>query len=195
MLAVAEKVISDVAQLAGESLTLLCEPSDTGLPGLGALITQLAETELRSLFLSLPSSELCGWKNLSGGLQEETIGSSLLLPDDFLRLGELRLSGWERSVTVIKYTESLEYVLCGRRLRGPAPSRHRPAAFLVPSPQGRKLLLYPAGGSDVISAGYYLPQPSLTGAGVEILPEVYDRLISNVASHISPGPTVLATIR
>ena len=97
-----EKITEDVAALMGESLQLECEAADSPFPDLASRVAILLPRLLTQLIRDAPKEQLEGWKELVGELTIDAEGVGLLtLPEDFLRFGTLRLTGWRQPVEQI----------------------------------------------------------------------------------------------
>lgn len=139
---------------------------------------------------STPPAELTGWQLLDDeGLETLEEGSARLpLPDDFLLLFILRLSGWQRGVTEIRLPGSQAAMMQGSRWAGLRGSRQRPVAVLEASANGgRALRLY--GPHDVpvsIVEGWYMPAPRIDSEGnINVPPGAIARLVRLIAGRIS----------
>lgn len=149
------KITEDVADRLGESLTLECEPEESPFPGFAARVRALLPGVVRELLMTSPPVLLSGWKALEGRLTVDDDGNGLLaLPADFLRLGSLSVTGWNR--LVCREEVSPDGVACLRL------HRCRPSATLI--------------------RGSYLPAPQLTAEGMEISPAIYPLVVEKIAA-------------
>jgi hypothetical protein len=131
--------------------------SGTLVNPISSYIDSLLDEATDSVQLSAPATWRFPKKDFTGGasaaLLEDgvTVYYTVALPDDFLRIAEVRMDGWERSVFSATLPDDEAYKL----LRNPytTPGRSKPSAAL----RGRQLELY---GSRVagrsLSVGQYL---------------------------------------
>lgn len=180
------KITSDVAALLHESLVAECEPEETLFPDLGLQVAILAPGLLQELLLQSPKSLLSGWKPLNGALTVDEEGIATLdLPDDFLLLGSVRLSGWQRSVDSLLEPEDCRCQLQESPWKGIGGTPERPVAMLGFSKGGgRQLRLFRCAQDAELEQGWYLPVPVLTAGSMEVAPSLYYQLLAKIAESV-----------
>ena len=177
-----EEIAADVACMLGESLVLECEPEESPFPGLASRIGLLARECLATLLLESPKSMLDGWKPLRGELTHDaaTGTATMALPEDFLRLGSVKYSGWKKSVDEITDTGDVEVAIARGLWPGIGVNEWRPLATIEPGEDGRVLRLYGCPEAGTLEHGLYMPMPALSGDTLEVPAALYGRLCREV---------------
>lgn len=116
-----------------------------------------------------------------------TIGSDLvgkvMLPSDFLRLINVRLSSWISSPAVVVDEKSPVYQMQGNRLLCGTPQR--PVAALVYTMTGRQLELYKASSTnDTLKSFVYVPSLPGNFESVDLSVQVSDAFIYYIAALV-----------
>lgn len=183
------KITSDVAALLNRSLALECEPEESPFPDFSFQVALMAPGILAGLLLSSPKVLIDGWRRLDGAIQIDDNGSATLqLPDDFLILGSVKLSGWSRSVDTLAAENNTLRLLQASDVEGVRACSQRPAtAVETGGPGGRVLRMYGAGNDDTLEEGWYLPVPAFAGDTLEVPPAIYYQLVKEIAGAIAAG--------
>lgn len=108
----------------------------------------------------------------------------LPLPDDCLRLIDVKLSDWKRPATIISQ-DSPEYMLQTSPFEGVRGNPENPVAAICQRPTGLVAELYSSrGGRGVaIDTAQYVPMPLFSREGFIFLPEkLYHNIISATAT-------------
>lgn len=169
----------------------LCLP-DNGLAESGASLRRRAREEVErcaaEAVLTAPLGQVGHLKSMAG--VSLTIGSDgrgvIPLPDDFLRLYSVRLSGWERDISeILPHDHWMRKWQCRNRhpLRG---SRENPRAFYSRGDDGGVCVeLFEAKAGDTIAEGWYAPRPIITEAdAIDLSPEVAEQCVRLICQNI-----------
>lgn len=178
-----DQLIDDALLLLGENPAFCLSFGEDGLPG-GSLRERLmmeAEGCAARAVADTPRELLTGWSRLpTEGLKVESDGKGVLrLPDDFLMLHSLRLSGWERGVTEILAASHWLRRWQGSRWHGLRGNPQRPLAFHALDADGRHCLeLFSAYAGDSLEEGWYMALPRIKeDGGIEIPPAAYRKCL------------------
>ena len=178
----------DVALMAGESLTLLCESTETGLPSFSERVQLCLGSAFREIILTIPKEELTGWKSLKGlPMEIDDEGCAVIaLPPDFVMLHSVRMSDWNRPVAEILPANHYLYGVQGRRLKGLRGTPERPLGFFGIKDGSRSLELYSCRTSTAsIAEGWYMPMPEVKADGTVEIPErLYEKLVERLGREI-----------
>lgn len=183
-----EEITADVAMLRGELPALECDPGDLPFPGLKDMVRLQAERCGEESILECDFSRLTGWIPLP--CEELTIdshGKGLIpLPDDFLMLHSLMLTGWQRPVTEVGNVEDSSYKRQWQGVRGAKGNLSRPAAFIETGKKGKRMLaLYSCISGAVIAEGHYMPAPRFNEADEIEIPEcAYVGMVKRLARSL-----------
>lgn len=89
-------------------------------------------------------------------------GGILTIPDDFLRLVSLKMSGWNKAVTMVAGEGSdIELMQRNKYTRGTAM---KPVAVFGRDSSGNKVIEY-FGSGDTVECALYMPLPTVEGSG------------------------------
>lgn len=100
----------------------------------------------------------------------------VMLPDDFFRLVNVRLSSWNSSFSKIITEDSPEYRMQSNRWLCGNPEC--PVAAIVHTAYGRKLELYKASGNaDTLETFTYIPIYDRTTESIDISERIYEAFI------------------
>ena len=125
------RMASDVATLLGESLARECLPEDSPFPDLEDRVKILAPEILALLILEAPHEASGEFKTFPDTPVAGPDGVTILpVPEDFLRLVSLKMSDWEREVTVLSAPGSPEAALQSSRWTGIRGNKSKPAAIM-----------------------------------------------------------------
>lgn len=117
--------------------------------------------------------------NVTLTIRPNMIGE-IILPDDFLRLINVRLTSWNSSFSKIITEDSSEYRMQSNKWLCGNPEC--PVVAVVHTAQGRKLELYKASSdSDRLEAFTYIPIYDMKTESVDISERVYEAFIYYVA--------------
>lgn len=108
----------------------------------------------------------------------------LTLPPDFMRLVELRLEGWNRSIYSL--TDARSTLLRLAALPGGGElvaNRDTPLAALDRSHGVESLRIYGAEGCGKVVTALYRPEPTLCHGAYEVAPRLLHKIISNFSTH------------
>ncbi len=107
------------------------------------------------------------------------------LPWDFLRFAAMRMSDWDRTVTIPIVCGSEEHGLRTSPIRGARGRRSRPAVAVVPGKSGRVLEIYgSSAGASPLFCGY-IPEPYPTEEGTLFIPAaLVGRALDRCAARI-----------
>ena len=180
------RITDDVALLLGVCPSHF--PDSSGCPTLADRIRADVVELAAGAILSTPRDRLSGWRLLSDeGLTISGDGSAILpLPEDFLMLHSIRMSGWEREVTEALPSDHWLAKLQGSAWHGLRGTPSRPLAFSAVSPDGGKALrLYSVSPGATVASGWYMPAPQIDETGeIEIPPAAYPVLVESLTDRI-----------
>lgn len=182
-----QTITTDVATTLGESLVLECETEESPFPDFTSRVRLLATDVLTRLLLESPKIMLSGWKPFGSKItiDEDEGVATLPLPEDYLRLGSIRLSGWSKSVEETLPAESPRFAGRGCRLPGINPDKYRPAAEEAIAADGTMTLrLYGATAGDTLISATYMPLPAIHDEQLEVPQALYSELISRIAEKM-----------
>lgn len=94
------------------------------------------------------------------------------LPWDFLRFAAMRMSDWDRTVTVPIVCGGEEHCLRTSPMRGARGRRTRPAVAVVPGKSGRLLEIYGSAPGAVPLFCGYIPEPLPCDDGTIFIPSI-----------------------
>lgn len=184
----ADELVKKAALLIGETPSWNVDPEEC----VGATLADYLrlEIELRATeaVLATPRERLTGWKSLdASGIITKEDGSALLpLPEDFLLLHTLRLSGWERSVTEVHLADSAMAHLQSCRWEALRATPQRPVAVLEPGDNAMCLHLYGTHSDPAaVEEGWYMPAPRIDSEGYISIPEASVPTLLNIASRLT----------
>jgi len=178
-----DELIDDVLLLIGENPAFCLPSGGDGLPGCSLRDRLLMEVERCAAkgIADTPVELLTGWSRIpSEGLRVDPDGRGVLtLPEDFLMLHSIRLSGWERSVNVIYGAGHWLRRWQGSRWHGLRGNAQRPLAFHSLCSDGSRCIeLFSARQGDSVEEGWYMPAPCIKeDGGIEIPPAAYRRCL------------------
>ena len=180
------KIADDVSVLLGEPLLPECEPGDAPFPGLALRVRGLLPAVLGRLLQETQRHLLSGWKELPRTLTVDDNGiGTLSLPDDYLMLGNVRVSHWIRAVEEPAPPDSFKRALQSSEHEGIRGNSDRPVAVETITGNGiRCLKLYSCRRDSAIVEGSYLPVPAVSDGQVDIPPVLYPELIQEIARKI-----------
>ena len=183
-----KQITRDVAVMLGEPLLPECEPEEGILPALDSRVRLSAPGVLAELILTLPAEMLTGWKTLTGcSLTVDGNGTGIItLPEDFLRLGSLRLTEMRAGIEkTLADDDPLKEVLCSE-WAGVRGSVERPRAVLAPGPDGSRVIkIYSASPEAVIEEGYYISAPVFDGNDRMDVPDrIYGEFVKRLAGEL-----------
>lgn len=175
-----DQLTSEVSILLGESISSECFPEESPFPDLAQRVRILAPSLLGSILKEAPV-ELCGiLKSIpASGLDHSETETTLKLPDDFLKIGTVKMSGWICEASEISPLSSLASACESSGLEGVKASRSRPAILLTYRADGSKALrLCPANKEDRLEYALYVAVPTISDSGfLEIPDPLYDVLL------------------
>lgn len=114
-------------------------------------------------------------------------GAILRLPEGFLRLTSVRMSGWRRSVSSIVFPESADWERQWSSETGIAGCPERPRAYIDSDREGRLLrLLGSVDSSDTLDklGVWTVPSPGEDG-GFDFPETLYAELVGTIAAKLS----------
>ena len=180
-------ITADVAAILEESLALLCDAADSPFPTLQERVRIEAPEIAMQLLLEAPPEAIDTWQTLpGGGLTTDADGlAALPLPEDFLRLGSVRLQGWERPAVPAPEGDLLQRLLCHSRWPALRGTNQKPVAFIKTTGSGRSLIMCPAPkGSLALAEGSYLAMPRFDGEERMTVPErLYGALLQRLSER------------
>lgn len=183
-----QKIAADVAALIGEPLIPECEPEESPIPGFADRLRIMVPAILSSLIQEAPKASLTGWASVAGTPLIDSRGvATVELPDDFIRFGSIRLSGWAREVdSVLDETDSRIH-LQGSGTPGIGGNSERPAAVFGLSASGiRSLKLYTCAEDARIEYFHYFSRPAWNADDTVEIPEtLYPALLSALREAFS----------
>lgn len=124
-------------------------------------------------------------KGIRGAISWQGNGrGSLLLPDDFFRLMEFRMSDWERPVHEAISADDARYEMQFSRYRGIGGTPQRPVVAITRHPEGLTLEFFTCRSeSATIAHGIYYPTPSIDiHDGIEIPRRCHRGALYKIAS-------------
>lgn len=165
------------------------------VPSLADRIRLEVEPCAREAVASASRMALTGWRLLPGdGLRREADGSvTLPLPDDFLMLFSLRMTGWEREVTDPLPASHWLARQQGSRHHGLRATPSRPVAVMTLTAGAggegvRALRIYGCEPGCVVDEGWYMPAPSVgSGGEIDVPPAAYGAMLRLIAARVSQG--------
>ena len=183
-----ERLAADVAALLGEPLITECETEESPFPGFTARVGRMATGVLTQMLRESPRALLTGWLPLAGALTTSNDGiPSIPLPEDFLMLGGIKLSHWQRGTdTVI----SPDHKLASRQYsswEGIRGNPQRPVALIAIGNGGKRILRLIGGACEapVLDYGWYMPVPEINDGTIEIPPALYPQLVEQIAGALT----------
>ena len=182
------QLASDVATILGENLALDCRPEESPFPDIEDRVRVLSPVVLSSLIVEVSHEKILDYKPLNGNIQVNSEGvGTLLLPDDFLRLVSIKLSGWNRTVIEIFEAGEVRTLPLGSRWKGIKGSSQRPAVVIGINKDGKKcLFLYGCRDGDKIEAAGYQPVPTISNTDIlEIPVSLYPMLLKELVANLS----------
>lgn len=120
----------------------------------------------------------------------------ILLPDDFMRLIEFRMSDWNRSVYKAIGEDDPKYKRQNSRYRGVRGTVQKPVCAIVNRPEGKVLEYYSCKNDDVtVERATYVPFPKIDDKeGIDISEHIYPAvtyyiagLVANVIGEMERG--------
>lgn len=181
-----QRLASDVATLLGESLALECEPEESPFPGVMERVRLMASEILSDLICGSPLERLSGGKTLQATAKVADDGMvTIELPEDFLRLVNVKMSDWNMEATVGGEEGSLERALQASGWKGLRGQPERPVAVLDTRPGGKRMLrLYSSGRDAELEYGSYIPRPVFDTEGAMECPDaLYGPLLMRLAEY------------
>ena len=156
-----KKLAADVAALLGESLSLECCPDESPFPGIEDRVRISAPGILASLLLESDISFPVESKSFAKDITVDAGGVAIIpLPDDFLRLLDVKMSDWKRSVTKVTDADHFQAELQQSVHDGIRGNPDRPVVMLATDGEGRRCLkLFSSFQSARLEAGTYIPYP------------------------------------
>lgn len=182
-----DKITADVAIILGEPLLPDCEPEEGPYPSLSERVRLSAPSVLGEIMECAPKGSLSEWKSMKGCRIEADISGrgTLILPDDFLMLGSLRLTGWKRPVEELSSLQGSAGDKLSSAWKGIRGSYERPFAFLSTGGGKPSLVLSPCDDGSVIEDGWYMPRPAFDSSGEIFIPDrLYLPFLKSMAALI-----------
>ena len=181
-----DRIISDTAILLGTTPEGMA-PGNAGVTSpLAAHILLEIESCAAEALLSTPRMQLTGWRLLPDDSMTIDGNSALLpLPDDFLMLFSLRLSGWQRDVTASLPADHPSATHIRAPWSGIYATPLRPIIIEGLDENGhRALRMLPASADDRMTEGWYMPAPKIKAGEIDIPPAAYHRTLRLIAERI-----------
>lgn len=178
------KTASDVAAVLGESLALECQPEESPFPDLEHRVRIIAPGILANLILEADTALTTDAKEYSGEVTLDNDGTGILpLPDDFLKLSAIRMSGWGKTVTEITGTDNRKHAMQRSVWKGIRGTPQRPVVTMDFDSEGKRCLkLYSCEKTSKLSFCRYIPTPDSAGENSLVLPKaLYGPLILKIA--------------
>lgn len=172
------RILRDVRRILDENSSgadLLLE-NDRETLDLDSLILSKAEEGAEHALLVAHPSYLEGGHQLPDEIYKMEGGGGMLpLPDDFLRLREIRLKSWERTLHSAIAENDPRYAMQSSRFSGIKGNVQKPVCALAGRSTGIVLELYPYGGvGDTLVHGDYIPRPRFDrDGGIDISKKCY----------------------
>lgn len=158
------RLAEEVAQILGEALMLECHPDESPFPSIESRVRCLAPGVLSGLVIDAPRyflPDAVRWKGEAKADSDGTV--RIKLPDNFLRLVEVRMSDWKFGVTEVCQPGTRLYFRQGSSWKGVRGSSERPVAIRgIEAEGGESLLLYSSAPDAVLDYLVYVPEPEVT---------------------------------
>ncbi len=162
------------------------EMTDQGRLTLDRIIASVLEPETRRIIAETEFTAGDDLVILAGpfSVAGEDCGT-IRLPQDFMKLAELRLSSWKRPVLSVIVPEDPEF----RRRNSPSAivrgTSADPRIYLVRDSTGAFLELHPAGSGDTLLYGFYVADPVTSTVGTFRIPaRCLDAVVSAIAERV-----------
>ena len=112
------------------------------------------------------------------------------MPEDYVRFGAVKMSGWKKAVSTYCSTSDEEYAMQQSEFAGVRATARKPVAVIAEgSDGGRELLLYPFASGDTLQYFDYCKQPKLEMLGsnkrLDIQDTLYEPFIYITASLVA----------
>ena len=189
------EAIDTALLLAGEDPKLSLWDEDDGNEGCSIRQRMLLDIEAcaAEAILDTPPMQLTGWKQLDGNaLTIEDDGRAILpLPDDFLTLFSIKMTGWQKSVTELMPHDHWLRGMQSAYWPGLRGTPERPLAFMGVGTDGKPCIeLFSCPAPDSLEEGWYMPAPKIDADGnIDIPPAAYRKCLLLLARNI---PTTLS---
>lgn len=176
-----KQLASDVAVLLGESLALECRPEESPFPGMEERVKLMAPGVLADMIKNASAEELNPGNELPSTVSVSADGIvSLPLPGDFLRLVSVKMSDWQRDVTVVTGENDPALAMQWCRWRGIRGQPERPVVIIGRNESGERCLLMFSSSQDArLEYGRYMPYPRFdTTDSLDIPDRLYPLLLN-----------------
>ncbi|MCH5232003.1 MAG: hypothetical protein J1E78_00085 [Muribaculaceae bacterium] len=181
------QLTEDVAIYLGESLATGCESSESPFPDLEMRVALLAPGMMADLLMEEGCNGVRGGKTLGGELVADSEGTaSIVLPDDFMKLQSLLVTGWKMPVTEVSPSDPELLARLRSRWSAVRATSLNPVVTEERDASGRRILrIFGCKPGARLERCCYMPYPTLANIGELELPgNLYLKLLKMLAEVV-----------
>lgn len=175
----------EVATLRGEALALECHPAESPFPDIEDQVRIMAPALLTTLILEADPRNLDGAESFLTQVRPDSDGVvTIPLPDNFLRLAEVKMSDWKYELRDVSASDSetLAMQYCG--VEGIFGNSQRPVALFGHTLSGQRCIkLFSSDVSASLEKALYYPVPQIDSSDTISIPDsLYPSLLNLLTS-------------
>lgn len=180
------RLSDDTATFLGDSLALECQPEESPFPGIKERVRVMAPGVMAELIMEANREELTGGTLYNGEVEITAEGEvTMPLPEDFLRLIEVKMNDWKRPALIIDSSDPMT-ALQRNRWHGIRGHPERPVAISGFDRSGRRCLkMFSSNPSAKLEYCLYIPLPRFDSSEtIDVADSLYGRLLSVLSERL-----------